>query len=119
MTARCALLSLFALLATAEASAQDQSKAIFQGWIGRTLVLDVQNRRGELRYETDGATSTTTPTQDSGRWRWDDSGPGYCVRWQKLRRGEEACFTIVTVGADRYIVYRGGNEVAAKVIEVK
>ena len=120
MTARPVLLLLLALLVPAAVSAQDHSRAIFQSWIGRTLILELPAGRGQVRFETDSTSNLITPTlTDSGRWRWDDAGPGWCVRWQKLRNGQEACFTITSVGRDHYIVLKGTNEAASKVIEVK
>jgi hypothetical protein len=106
-----------ATLWVAPAAAQD-GKAVFQSWIGKTLVVAAYNGRPEVRFEADGTASISSPnTRDSGRWRLDDNG--YCVRWQKLREGREACFGIITVGADTFIVYKGGTEVAGKVLEIR
>lgn len=94
------------------ARAQD-SKAIFQNWIGKTLLAETSRGVAEIRFESDGSASSTGAIEDKGSWRWDDAG--YCAKWQRLRGGREACFTISAIAGEFYVVSKGSNDVAAKV----
>jgi hypothetical protein len=93
--------------------AQDQSRAIFERWIGKTLLAETPRGLAEIRFDSDGSARSTGAIEDKGSWRWDDTG--YCATWQKLRGGREACFTISTIAGEHYVTHKGGNEVAAKV----
>jgi hypothetical protein len=44
---------------------------------------------------------------DTGTWRLDEKG--YCTKWQKIRNGAEACYTIVRRGSSTYILNPDGS----------
>lgn len=56
----------------------------------------------EVVFGADGRTRVSGAVADEGRWRVSDSG--YCVKWNTLRNGQEACFT-VGKHADGWMVY--------------
>ena len=106
-------LAMLLALSGTDAVAQE-GRAIFQSWIGRTLVVEVPNgNRNTAAFAADGTARIDGGAADTGKWRLDDDG--YCVTWQKLRGGREACFTIVRMGNEFLIVFKNTTDVAGKV----
>ena len=55
------------------------------------------HQRGQRPPYTRLAATLTLPTNtDVGKWRLSETG--YCVTWDKIRSGQEACFTVVRDG---------------------
>ncbi len=49
----------------------------------------------ELWFKADGAIEIAGNNfSDSGTWRLNETG--YCAKWQRIRNGEERCFTVRT-----------------------
>jgi hypothetical protein len=49
----------------------------------------------DLWFKADGTLDLSgNNISDVGVWRLSDTG--YCAKWQKIRNGEERCFTVAT-----------------------
>ncbi len=85
------------------------AKEIESTWIGKELMGT--NARGTdlfLKLQADGtATVKAGNTSDSGNWRLSDDG--YCATWQKIRAGQEACFTVTRSGNTFKVMNKDGS----------
>ncbi|MDZ7589446.1 MAG: hypothetical protein U5L05_01880 [Rubrivivax sp.] len=57
-----------------------------------------------------------TTSSDTGIWRLNESG--YCARWQKIRKGEERCFTVRTELGQTVVLNPDGSPSATVVRSV-
>lgn len=67
-------------------------------WVGKSITAviasgSLSGKEFLFRLRSDGTSSIQGPLQDTGKWRLSDNG--YCNRWEKIRSGEERCFTVV------------------------
>lgn len=114
---RCVIAAavILAVTVAGAARAQEQSRAIFEGFIGKTLLLETPGGTLEALYKPDGSATMSGPMADKGRWRWDDSGQAFCVKWQKFRGGVEGCFVILQVAGEYFVTPKGSNDVTTTV----
>lgn len=105
---------LLAIVAGAAGLRAQDSRAIFQSWIGKTLDVEVPNSSDKVTvvFHADGTASMTGSRSDTGKWRLDETG--YCASWRVMRAGREACFTIVPMGGSFLLVVKGTNDIASK-----
>jgi hypothetical protein len=80
-----------------------------QAWAGKELVgAGVNGARIFLRLELDGKASFSSGNfSDSGTWRLHEKG--YCATWQKIRSGEERCFTVLRSGSSFKVLNPDGS----------
>ena len=64
-------------------------------WAGKELVGNAANgSRIFMRFEKDGTASISVGNfSDTGQWRPHERG--YCAKWAVIRKGDEACFSVV------------------------
>ncbi len=96
------------------AQAQDgpvSGQEIQQTWSGKELQgTSLQGARVFLKLETDGKASFSVGNiSDTGTWRIHDQG--YCTTWQRVRAGEERCFTVIRSGG-RFNVFNPDGSVS-------
>ncbi len=65
----------------------------------------------------DGTISIEGGLNDSGRWRLSDKG--YCVTWNKLRHGVEACYIVERTASGHYVVRRAEGQPVMTVTSVQ
>lgn len=80
-------------------SAQDNRwspEQIKAEWAGKKLfVRSANGQMMDLWFKEDGGLELAANNfSDTGVWRLSDNG--YCAKWQKIRNGEERCFTVGT-----------------------
>ena len=103
-----------ALLATVliPAQAQEQPvtpKEIQDTWVGRTMVgTTASGAPATVRLQADGAASLAAgSTNDTGTWRLSEQG--YCTTWNRIRAGQERCFTVRRIGATMSVFNPDGS----------
>lgn len=124
-TARSTLLhALIALTLLASGGAQAQAlhyltgQQIMEAWGDKGLeAKSPEGGKTDVRFAKDGKASLSGRggSVDSGTWRITDSG--YCVKWQKIRGGQEACFKVARDG-DAYKVFTDDGKLAS-IVAVK
>jgi hypothetical protein len=97
---------------SAGAAAQDQAMTpdeIKSSWIGKKVFArSAAGGLVDFSMLSDGsATVAVGNTTDTGTWRLTPTG--YCATWQKLRGGQESCFTVVRRGADTFVLNADGS----------
>lgn len=110
--------ALFGICALAQAQDQpvtgDQIKAM---WVGKK-VFGRSTTGGLLDFylKADGTSAVSVGNlNDTGTWR--PTPTGYCATWQKIRAGEERCFTVVNRGGKMLVLNPDGS-VGTEVIKV-
>ena len=104
----------------APAMAQDQpmtGEDIRRAWVGKK-VFGRSTTGGllDMHLRADGSAQVAVGNMtDSGAWRTTDSG--YCAKWQKIRAGEERCFTVVKRG-DKVLVINPDGSVGTEILRV-
>lgn len=93
------LVSMAALCTAVPATAQQDDwtpEKIRSEWVGKKLLVRGSNGQlMDLWFRADGAIEIAGNNfSDSGTWRLNESG--YCAKWQRIRNGEERCFTVRT-----------------------
>lgn len=76
--------------------------------IGKKWKWESQGAKGTIRMRRNGSIAVTTNTsikRDKGSWQI--RGNRLCTRFEKLRSGEEACYTYTKSG-NRYLLSNGG-----------
>jgi hypothetical protein len=96
-------------------------KDIQTTWVGKTMVGTVgtgpaAGKPIEFTMNLDGTTVLAGVSIDTGTWRLSESG--YCVTWEKLRSGQERCFTIIRKGTD-YLVNNPDGSLSATITELR
>lgn len=86
-------------VAAVPASAQDDHwspEQIKHEWVGKKLLVRIPNGQLMDLWFKDGGGLEIAGNNftDTGVWRLNDEG--YCAKWQKIRNGEERCFTVRT-----------------------
>jgi hypothetical protein len=87
------------LFCAVPASAQQDNWApdkISSEWVGKKLLVRTANGQlMDLWFKSDGVIEIAGNNfTDTGVWRLNESG--YCAKWQKIRSGQERCFTVRT-----------------------
>ena len=75
-----------------------------QLWVGKKIFARSPTA-GLLDFHmrADGTTQISmTNMNDSGTWRPTETG--YCATWQRIRSGQERCFTVVKRGGTTYVL---------------
>ena len=115
-------IALCALVAACGAAwAQDQAVSpdeIRSTWVGKKIFA--RSGSGALldfSMMADGSASVSAGnTNDTGVWHLTPTG--YCAKWQKLRGGQEACFTVVRRGSDVLVLNPDGS-LSAQILRVQ
>ncbi|NWG73867.1 MAG: hypothetical protein HXY24_04560 [Rubrivivax sp.] len=87
-----------ALTATTSALAQDAdwtADRIKSEWVGKKVFSrGASGQLADLWLKEDGGAEVSLANgfSDAGKWRLSDTG--FCTKWQKIRNGEERCFTV-------------------------
>ena len=115
-------IAVAALLAAAcsAAQAQDQTltgEDIRKAWVGKKVFA--RSPTGGLTdfflYADGTAQVATSTVSDTGKWRPTDTG--YCATWQKIRAGQERCFSVVRRGSTVYVI-NPDNSISAEILRV-
>ncbi|MCU0813553.1 MAG: hypothetical protein MUC32_04245 [Burkholderiaceae bacterium] len=64
-------------------------------WVGKKVFSRAANGQlADFWLKEDGSAEVALSSgfSDTGQWRLSDTG--YCAKWQKIRGGEERCFTV-------------------------
>ena len=70
----------------------------------------------EMRLRSDGTAEVSAGNvSDSGQWRVTDKA--YCVKWQKIRKGEERCFGVAQRG-DKVFTLGPDGAVTSEILRV-
>ncbi len=73
-------------------------------WVGKKVFA--RSPTGGLvdfHMRADGTTQLSmTSMNDTGTWRPTETG--YCATWQRIRAGQERCFTVVKRGGTTYVL---------------
>ena len=65
---------------------------IQQRWVGKTLLgSTASGGRVTMVLRPDGSAELSGAANDAGTWRLSENG--YCTTWNKVRAGQERCFT--------------------------
>ena len=87
---------LCGLLASDPARAQSVPVApaeIRDKWSGRTLQGRTPGGAAvAMSFKSDGKAELSGAASDTGTWRVSDNG--YCTTWNRIRAGQERCFTV-------------------------
>jgi hypothetical protein len=106
------MIGVMIALACVAAHAQDtvvSGDEIKAKWAGKKLFTRGANGQlADFALMVDGSASISTNNfSDTGTWRpWEK---GYCAKWQKIRQGAEACFTVLRRGSDIVILNPDGS----------
>lgn len=105
---------------TANASAQDVAwppSRIQNEWVGNKLFFrGASGGLFDVFFKADGTIELAGNSfSDTGICRLTDSG--YCDKWQKIRKGDEACHTVIE-RAGQVLVLDLNGSVAATVLRV-
>lgn len=85
-------------VATGVVVAQDDNwppERIKSEWVGKKVFSRAANGQlADFWMKEDGSAELGLANgfSDTGQWRLSDTG--YCAKWQKIRNGEERCFTV-------------------------
>lgn len=92
-------------VASAEALSGAEIKALLAGKSAKWQSADGKVK-GTTAWAADGGAVVTGNfgdfDKDSGTWRV--KGDTYCAKWQRIRKGKEACFPFEVMGNGRYKV---------------
>jgi hypothetical protein len=73
--------------------------------------------RGVATYSPDGTARVEWPGGgDTGRWQVRDGK--ICIKWQKIRNGEEGCFTSYKTGPKEHMSFASDGTLNAKTIDI-
>lgn len=77
---------------------------LMKDFIGKTWKWQNGEIGGTVRYYPNGAVKLTTSLKDipEDLGVWTFRGDKLCTRYQKLRKGQERCFTFTKVGRNRF-----------------
>lgn len=94
------------------ASAQDQPvtpKEIQDTWVGRTLSGSTASGAPAIvKLQADGSASVSAgSTYDTGTWRLSEQG--YCTTWNRIRAGQERCFSAQRNGSKVTVLNPDGS----------
>lgn len=102
------------VMAQDQAVSGEQVKAMWSGKkvFGRSSTGSLL----DFYLKVDGTSQVSVGNMvDSGTWRPTDKG--YCATWQKIRAGEERCFTVVNRGP-KLLVLNPDGSVSAEILRV-
>ena len=95
-----AVATLLVLLPAGAAHAQSAPVApaeIRDKWTGRTLQGRTPGGAAvSMTFGADGKAALAGAATDAGTWRVSESG--YCTTWNRIRAGQERCFTVRRAG---------------------
>lgn len=103
----CAVAGVVGAAALAHAQEAEQivtGEEVRRLWVGKK-VFARSPTAGLLDFHmrADGTTQLAmTNMNDTGTWRPTDTG--YCATWQRIRAGQERCFTVVKRGGTIYVL---------------
>ena len=105
-------LTAAALLLSQAAWSQDDvvtGEQLRELWAGKELVGNAANgSRFFMRFEKDGKASISIGNfSDTGQWRPHERG--YCATWVVIRKGEEACFSVLRSAGGYRILTADGS----------
>jgi hypothetical protein len=111
---RWLMFAITPLLATASIPAHAQElpvtpKEIQDNWVGKNLVGTTANGTpATVKLQSDGAASLAAgSTYDTGTWRLSEQG--YCTTWNRIRAGQERCFTVRRIGTTMSVFNPDGS----------
>ncbi|WP_374669418.1 hypothetical protein [Ramlibacter sp.] len=73
-------------------------------WVGKKIFArSPTSGLLDFHMRADGTTQLSmTSMNDTGTWRPTETG--YCATWQRIRAGQERCFTVVKRGGTTYVL---------------
>ena len=103
----CALASIVATAAVAQAQDAEQAMSgeeVRRLWVGKKVFArSPTSGLLDFHMRADGTTQLSmTSMNDTGTWRPTETG--YCATWQRIRAGQERCFTVVKRGGTTYVL---------------
>lgn len=97
---------------TAFASDFLKPEEVKQLMVGKKILARAPNgSMFDFQMNEDGSASTSAAGGDTGKWRLNDEG--YCVTWQKIRKGAEMCFKVTKRSlGQHFVIYPDGTHIA-------
>ena len=99
--------ALSVLLTTLAAHAANLTSAeIKNAIVGKTLTFSGAAGSGTTVYSLNGSASIMfNGKPDKGKWR--TKGSSMCDTWTNIRKGKEGCYTIQSLGGNKYKTSKG------------
>jgi hypothetical protein len=83
--------------------------------VGKTWQVKVPNGAPATeQFHKDGRVVINGGLNDVGTWRFSEDG--YCTAWQRIRHGDERCFTVDRTPSGHYRVYKPTGELSMTIL---